>query len=85
MLYYRVPLIKNAGIIASCWIVNEYLTLHITCYRAQMLLLNSVAVAVQLATEMALNSEIVRLFGRSVVTLFGNPNKATAIAIAIAI
>ena len=52
-----------------------------------MQLLNSVAVAVavQLATEMALNSEIVRSFGRLFVTLFGNPNKATAIAIAIAI
>ena len=52
------------------------------------ILLNSVAVAVavQLATEMALNSKVVRsVVWPVVVTLFGNPNKATAIAIAIAI
>ena len=50
-------------------------------------MLNSVevAVAVQSATEMALNSKVVRLVGWSIVTLFGNSNKATAIAIAIAI
>ena len=39
--------------------------------------------AVQLATEIALNSEVV--CSGVVVTLFGNPNKATVIAIAIAI
>ena len=55
------------------------------CQKYQLLNSVAVAVAVQLATEMALNSEIVCSFGRSVVTLFGNPNKATAIAIAIAI
>ena len=34
---------------------------------------------------MALNSKVVRLVGCSIVTLFGNPNRLSAIAIAIAI
>ena len=41
--------------------------------------------AIQLATEMALNLEVVWLGGWMGITLFGNPNKATAIAIAITI
>ena len=45
----------------------------------------AVAVVVQLATEMALNSKVGRSAGWLVVTLFGNPNKSTAIAIVISI